>query len=188
MFARAVLRSLWGRVGQTHSSSGNVGLPQALRRHKPDYLGHMAGLGTHRLGLRRVSGRNTWSETFWGPREIESSICRTVRGIRAHWRGGVQDCIATETRGVHDVFHVSNLRKYIRNSTHVLEYEPVELHEDMSYEEYPVCILSREERKLRSRKIPFVKVQWSNHAVREATWELEETMRRMHPHLFESTS
>nr|CAD1818559.1 unnamed protein product [Ananas comosus var. bracteatus] len=29
-----------GRVGQTHSSSGNVGLPQALRRHKPDYLGH----------------------------------------------------------------------------------------------------------------------------------------------------
>nr|CAD1842437.1 unnamed protein product [Ananas comosus var. bracteatus] len=38
MFARAVLRSLRGRVGQTHSKSRDVGLPQALRRHKLDYL------------------------------------------------------------------------------------------------------------------------------------------------------
>nr|CAD1831576.1 unnamed protein product [Ananas comosus var. bracteatus] len=37
MLARAVLRSLRGRVGQTHSKGRNVGLPQALRRHKPDY-------------------------------------------------------------------------------------------------------------------------------------------------------
>ncbi|XP_020106671.1 uncharacterized protein LOC109722904 [Ananas comosus] len=90
--------------------------------------------------------------------------------------------------GVHNVFHISNLRKYIRNSTHVLEYEPVELNEDMTYEEYPICILDREEKKLQNRTIPYVKVQWSNHAVREATWELEEIMRKMYPHLFESTS
>nr|CAD1844156.1 unnamed protein product [Ananas comosus var. bracteatus] len=94
----------------------------------------------------------------------------------------------TETRGVYNVFHVSNLRKYIHNSSHVLEYEPVELREDMTYEEYPVCVLDREERKLRSRIISYVKVQWSNHAVRKATWELEKTMRKEYPHLFESTS
>nr|CAD1843973.1 unnamed protein product [Ananas comosus var. bracteatus] len=90
--------------------------------------------------------------------------------------------------GVHNVFHESNLRKYFCNSSHVLEYEPVELHEDVTYEEFPVSILAREERKLRNRTIPYVKVQWSNHSRRESTWELEEKMREVYPHLFEQMS
>nr|CAD1839668.1 unnamed protein product [Ananas comosus var. bracteatus] len=87
--------------------------------------------------------------------------------------------------GVHNVFHVSNLRKYFRNSSHVLEYEPVELHEDVTYEEFPMSILAREERKLQNRTISYVKVQWSNHSRRESTWELEEKMHETYPHLFE---
>ncbi|XP_020114372.1 uncharacterized protein LOC109728392 [Ananas comosus] len=59
---------------------------------------------------------------------------------------------------VHNVFHLSNLCKYFCNSSHVLEYELVELREDMTYEEYPVCILDREEKKLRNRTISYVKV------------------------------
>ena len=31
---------------------------------------------------------------------------------------------------------------------------------------------------------PYVKVQWSNHSGREATWELEDAMREAYPHLF----
>nr|CAD1817130.1 unnamed protein product [Ananas comosus var. bracteatus] len=87
--------------------------------------------------------------------------------------------------GVHNVFHVSNLRKYAHNSSHILEYEPVELREDMTYEEFSVYILAREVRKLRNHTIPYVKVLWSNHAKRATTWELEETMRTTYPHLFE---
>nr|CAD1835615.1 unnamed protein product [Ananas comosus var. bracteatus] len=86
--------------------------------------------------------------------------------------------------GVHNIFHVSNLRKYFWNSSHVLEYEPVELHDDVTYEEFPVSILARE-RKLRNRTIPYVKVKWSNHSRRESTWELEERMREVYPHLFD---
>ena len=37
---------------------------------------------------------------------------------------------------------------------------------------------------LRRRTIPYVKVQWSNHSTREATWELEEEMRTKYSHLF----
>ncbi|XP_020095062.1 uncharacterized protein LOC109714761 [Ananas comosus] len=61
----------------------------------------------------------------------------------------------------------------------------VELREDMTYQEFLVCILAREVKKLRNRTIPYVKVQWSNHAKHEATWELEETMQKTYPHLFE---
>nr|CAD1823682.1 unnamed protein product [Ananas comosus var. bracteatus] len=75
---------------------------------------------------------------------------------------------------VHNVFHVSNLRKYVHDLEHVLVYKPPELQKDMSYEEFPVMILAREVRKLRNREIPYVKVRWSNHSDREATWELEE--------------
>nr|CAD1840516.1 unnamed protein product [Ananas comosus var. bracteatus] len=70
---------------------------------------------------------------------------------------------------VHNVFHVSNLRKYIHDPEHAMLYEPPELQGDLSYEEFPVGIIAREVRKLRNREIPYVKVRWSNHEDHEAT-------------------
>nr|CAD1818494.1 unnamed protein product [Ananas comosus var. bracteatus] len=58
----------------------------------------------------------------------------------------------------------------------------LEIGEDMRYEERPVRILACESRKLRNRVIPFVKVQWSNHEEREATWEPETVMRESYPY------
>ena len=55
--------------------------------------------------------------------------------------------------------------------THVIEYEPLVVHENLTYEEKPVRILDRKEQVLRNRVIPLVKVLWRNHAVEEATWE-----------------
>ncbi|XP_020098365.1 uncharacterized protein LOC109717100 [Ananas comosus] len=87
--------------------------------------------------------------------------------------------------GVHDVFHVSTLRKYIHDPDHILSYVPTELQEDMTYEEFPAYIVDREVRKLRSREIPYVKIHWSEHSDREETWELEDAMKERYPHLFE---
>lgn len=50
--------------------------------------------------------------------------------------------------------------------------------------EFPLCILAHEERKLRNRVIPYVKVQCSNHNEREATWGFESEMRDKYPYLF----
>ena len=58
------------------------------------------------------------------------------------------------------------------------------LDENLSYEEEPVAILDREIRKLRSREIAFIKVQWKNRPVEEATWENKADMRERYPHLF----
>ena len=58
------------------------------------------------------------------------------------------------------------------------------LDENLTCEEEPVAILDREIRKLRSRKIASIKVQWKNRPVEEATWEKEADMRERYPHLF----
>ncbi|TYK18857.1 ty3-gypsy retrotransposon protein [Cucumis melo var. makuwa] len=86
---------------------------------------------------------------------------------------------------VHDVFHVSMLRKYVTDLTHVVDFEPLQISENLSYEEQRVEILAREVKKLRSREISLVKVLWRNHGVEEATWEREEDMRAQYPELFE---
>nr|CAD1838710.1 unnamed protein product [Ananas comosus var. bracteatus] len=88
--------------------------------------------------------------------------------------------------GIHDVFHVSALRKYVFGPSDVIDFTPLEIGEDLSYEEQPVRILARESRELRNRVIPFVKVQWSNHEEREATWEPETVMKESYPYLFEA--
>ncbi|KAK8623622.1 hypothetical protein V6N13_064989 [Hibiscus sabdariffa] len=63
--------------------------------------------------------------------------------------------------------------------------QDVELRPDLSYVEEPVQILDQDERILRNRRIPMVKVQWSNRSPSEATWETEESMREQFPHLFD---
>ncbi|KAL5547118.1 hypothetical protein UlMin_006805 [Ulmus minor] len=76
------------------------------------------------------------------------------------------------------------LKKYVQDPSHVLEHEPIEVHEDLTYEEKPVQILDRKEKTLRNKVIPLVKVLWRNHKIEEATWEREDEMREKYPSLF----
>ncbi|XP_073049422.1 uncharacterized protein [Primulina eburnea] len=87
---------------------------------------------------------------------------------------------------IHNVFHVSMLRKYEPDPSHILNVEDVELDNSLSYVEHPVQIVDRKERQLRSKTIPLVLVQWSRHGREESTWELEAKMRQEWPHLFEN--
>ncbi|KAK8538928.1 hypothetical protein V6N12_034632 [Hibiscus sabdariffa] len=87
---------------------------------------------------------------------------------------------------IHNVFHVSMLRQYRPNPRHIIQVQDVELRPNLSYDEEPVQILDQDERILRNRRIPMVKVQWSNQSPSEATWEIEESMREQFPHLFPS--
>ncbi len=90
--------------------------------------------------------------------------------------------------GTHDVFHVSVLRKYVFDPSHIIDFTSLELEEDLGNHEYPMRIHARETKELRNRVRPFVKVQWSRHDEREATWNAEDELRISHPHLFEIPS
>ena len=89
-----------------------------------------------------------------------------------------------ELSRIHDTFHVSMLRKYILDPSHVLREQPVQLKENLTYEETPVQIVNRKEKVLRSKVIPLVKVRWRNHEREAATLELEAQIRRQYPQLF----
>ena len=78
---------------------------------------------------------------------------------------------------VHPVFHVSMLRKYISDPSHVLQPQSVEVKDDLTYEEEPVAIVDYQVRQLRSKTIPMVKVLWRSNNVEEHTWETESEMR-----------
>ena len=84
----------------------------------------------------------------------------------------------------HNVFHISMLRKYVSNPSHVLSYEPLQLKQDLRYDEQPERVIEKRIKELRSKRFPLVKVFWKNSMEREATWELEEDMRERYPELF----
>ena len=87
---------------------------------------------------------------------------------------------------IHDVFHISSLRRYLRDDvahTHIA-IEEIDLQPSSSYEERPVAILDHSERRLRSKVVPLVRVQWGHHNVEESTWEREADMRKKYPDLF----
>ncbi|KAA0056296.1 pol protein [Cucumis melo var. makuwa] len=86
---------------------------------------------------------------------------------------------------VHDVRHVSMLRKYVSDPSHVVDYKPLEADENLSYTKQPIEILAREVNMLRNREIALIKVLWRNHKVEEATWEREDDTRARYPELFE---
>ncbi|KAA3487180.1 DNA/RNA polymerases superfamily protein [Gossypium australe] len=79
---------------------------------------------------------------------------------------------------IHNVFHVSMLRRYRSDPSHVISPLKIEIQPDMTYNEEPIRILAREIKKLRNKRIALVKILWQRHGVKEATWETEEAIRK----------
>ncbi|PRQ43373.1 putative nucleotidyltransferase, Ribonuclease H [Rosa chinensis] len=125
-------------------------------------------------GVVRFGKRGKLSPRYIGPYEIVERI-----GLVAY-----RLALPPQLSQVDDVFHVSMLRKYIIDPSHVLPDQPITLTEDLTYEEEPVQILDCREQVLRSKVISLVKVLWRNHLIEEATWEPEDQMRQQYPHLF----
>ena len=88
-----------------------------------------------------------------------------------------------ELEKIHNVFHVSMLRRYRSDPSHEVSSETIELKSNLTYEEEPIEILAQEVKELRKKKIPLVKVPWRNHKTEEATWESEEVMLQRYPQL-----
>jgi hypothetical protein len=78
---------------------------------------------------------------------------------------------------VHDVFHVSQLKKCLHVPEEQIPIEDLDAKEDLSYQEYPVKMLEMPERVTRNKKIKMCKVQWSHHTEEEATREREEELK-----------
>jgi hypothetical protein len=96
--------------------------------------------------------------------------------------------LSPQLSDVHDVFHVSQLKKCLRVPEEQLPMEYLVLGGDLTYGERPIKILDSAERVTRSKVIKMCKVQWSRHTEDEAIWEHEEELRVDYPKLFPSAS
>ena len=85
---------------------------------------------------------------------------------------------------IHDTFHVSMLRKYIPDPSHVLREQPIQLKEKLDLRGTSSRNAKSERQVLHNKVISLVKVLWRSHTVKEATWEPEAQMRHQYPHLF----
>ncbi|KAA3464254.1 DNA/RNA polymerases superfamily protein [Gossypium australe] len=114
------------------------------------------------------------SPHFIGPYEITERVGPVAYRL----------ALPSELEKIHDVFHVSILRRYRSDPSHVITPLEIEIHSDMTYGEELVKILAREVKQLRNKSIALVKVLWQRHGIEEATWEPEESMRNQYPNLF----
>jgi hypothetical protein len=62
---------------------------------------------------------------------------------------------------VHNVFHVSFLKKYIPDANHVIDWNVIQVEQEGVLQVHPVCILDRKRKHLWNRAIGIVKVQWT---------------------------
>ena len=86
--------------------------------------------------------------------------------------------------GFHEVFHVSMLRKYTLDPTHVMDWGGIDVDTDGTFEEGPVHIMDSWDQVLRRKIVRLVKVLWQHRGVEKATWEREDTMRAIYHFLF----
>ena len=73
--------------------------------------------------------------------------------------------LPSDSEKIRNVFHVSMLRRYRSDPSHVVSSETIELRPDLTYEEEPIEILAWEVKELRNKKILLVKVLWRNHKI-----------------------
>ena len=118
--------------------------------------------------VMRFGKKGKSSPRFIGPYEIIEKVGPVAYKL----------VLPPDLEKIHNVFHVSMLRRYRSDPSHVVSAEIIELRPDLTYEEEPVEILAQEVKELRNKKILLVKVLWRNHKTEEATWESEEMMRQ----------
>ncbi|XP_038902290.1 uncharacterized protein LOC120088924 [Benincasa hispida] len=128
----------------------------------------------HMKGVLRFGRKGKLSPTF-GPFKVLDGI-----GLVAY-----RLVLPPSRFSVHNIFHVSMQRKYVTDPSHVVDFEPLWLNGNLSYEERPMQILTREVKMLRNKKIALVKISWQNKQFEEATWEREDEMRTQYSELFQ---
>ena len=82
---------------------------------------------------------------------------------------------------VHNVFHISQLKKCVKVSEEIIEQQDLEVESDLSNVVYPMKILDSKERSTRREKVRMYKIQWNHHTKEEATWETEHYLQQNFP-------
>ncbi|GJZ20614.1 putative reverse transcriptase domain-containing protein [Tanacetum coccineum] len=133
-------------------------------------------LVSHWKGVIRFRKRGKLSPRYIGPFKIIERIGPVAYKLE----------LPDKLRGIHNTFHVSNLKKCLADENLVIPLEEIQLDDKLHFIEEPVEIMDREVKQLKQSRIPIVKVRWNSRRGPEYTWEREDFFKRNYPHLFSS--
>ena len=125
-------------------------------------------------GLRRFKVKGKLSPCYIGPFKILARKGEVAYELE----------LPARLSDVHNVFHISQLKKCLRVPKEELPLEELNVQDDLTYTEYSIKILDTLERITRSKRIQVCKVPWSHHTENEATWEREDELQAEFPQLF----
>ncbi|GJU65807.1 putative reverse transcriptase domain-containing protein [Tanacetum coccineum] len=129
-------------------------------------------------GVVRFGKKGKLAPRFVGPFEITERIGPVAYRLR----------LPKELNGVHDTFHVLNLKKCLADPTPQIPLEEIQVDAKLNFMEEPVEFLERDIKKLNWSRIPIVKVRWNSKLGPKFTWECEDQMKLKYPHLFSSST
>jgi hypothetical protein len=103
-------------------------------------------------GVQRFGIKGNLAPRYVGPFEILEACGPIAYRLQ----------LPPQLAAVHDVFHVSQLRKCIKTPSEIINPQAVEIESDLSYIEHPIRILDTKERSIRRETVRMFKIQW-NH-------------------------
>ncbi|KAD4981926.1 hypothetical protein E3N88_18597 [Mikania micrantha] len=125
-------------------------------------------------GVVRFGKKGKLAPRYIGPFEIIQRIGPVAYRLR----------LPDELSGVHDVFHVSNLKKCLADKSLLIPVEEIQVDEQLHFIEEPLKIMNREVKQLKRSRILIIKVRWNSKRGPDFTWEREDYMKSKYPHLF----
>ncbi|GJX61237.1 reverse transcriptase domain-containing protein [Tanacetum coccineum] len=125
-------------------------------------------------GVIRFWKKGKLASRYVGPFEILERISPVAYRLR----------LLEELSGIHDTFHVSNLKKCLADASLHVPLDEIKVDKTLRFVEEPIEILDREVKSLKRSKIALVKVRWNSKRGPEFTWEREDCMKSTYPLLF----
>ncbi|GJV63488.1 putative reverse transcriptase domain-containing protein [Tanacetum coccineum] len=129
-------------------------------------------------GVVRFGKKGKLAPRYVGPFEIVECVRPVAYRLK----------LPQELSCIHDMFHVSNLKKCLAESDVQVPLEEIEIDENLRFVKEPIEIIEWGVKKLKRRRIPLVKVRWNSRQGAEYTWDREDQFKTKYMHLFAPTS
>jgi hypothetical protein len=125
-------------------------------------------------GTVRFGKRGKLNPRYVGPFEIIERVGEVAYRLK----------LPDEMSGIHDVFHISHLKKCLSDETLIIPFKELTLNDKLKFVEEPVEIVDYGSKETRLSKTPIVKVRWNSKHGEQYTWETKDVFKKKYPHLF----
>jgi hypothetical protein len=110
-------------------------------------------------GVRRFNIKGKLAPHYIGPYPIIDKYGSTSYQVE----------LPTRLSGVHNVFHVSQLKRCMKPPADVVIEDTIPLEPDLTYKAHLIKVFDQQDRVTRNKKTRFYKIHWNYHSKDEAT-------------------